>query len=175
MDPDRSSNQPGPVAATHPTPTPRKLSDLLSAFAASPSPTSTSNLRRQMQSRIDLTNMATSEAEAINTSLPPSPAPVQTAIVANREEHSDNEDELHDDDVIHGTHSVVLVREISPLTIMISCAEDERGKPSESPLATPCSQANCQSSHSTTPSALGQASHELCAGNGQCKETKIFW
>jgi hypothetical protein len=101
MDTGISSNKPGPVAATHPTP--RKLSDLMTAFAASPSPTSKSNLRRQVQSRIDLTNMATSEAEASSTSHSPSPVPVQTANVDDREEHSHTDDEPYDDDVIHGT------------------------------------------------------------------------
>lgn len=106
MDTDNSQKKPGPVAATHPTP--RKLSDLMTAFAASSSPTSTSNLRRQMQSRIDLTTMATSEAEAINISHSPTPASVQTASVANREEHSNTGDEVDDDDVIHGTYFDVL-------------------------------------------------------------------
>jgi prophage DNA circulation protein len=106
MDTDNSSKKPGPVAATQATP--RKLSDLMTAFAASPSPTSTSNLRRQMQSRIDLTTMATSEAEASNISHSPTPTSVQTASVANREEHSNTGDEVDDDDVIHGTYSTVI-------------------------------------------------------------------
>jgi hypothetical protein len=106
MDTDNFSNTPGPFATTQPTP--RKLSDLMTAFAASPSPTSMSNLRRQMQSRIDLTTMATSEAEASNISHSPSPAPMQTANVANREEHSNTGNEVDDDDVIHGTYFDVL-------------------------------------------------------------------
>jgi hypothetical protein len=106
MNTDNFSNTPAPVAATQPTP--RKLSDLMTAFAASPSPTSMSNLRRQMQSRVDLTTMATSEAEASNVNHSPWPAPVQTASVANREEHSNTSDEVDDDDVIHGTYFEVL-------------------------------------------------------------------
>jgi prophage DNA circulation protein len=106
MDTDNSPNKSAPVAATQATP--RKLSDLMTAFAASPSSTSKSNLRRQMQYRIDLTTMAISEAEASNVNHSPSPTPVQTASLANREEHSTTGDEIDDDDVIHGTYSIVI-------------------------------------------------------------------
>lgn len=82
--------------------TPRKLSDLLTAFGASPSPTSSSSLRKQMQSRAKVKNMAASNATADNTIAPPSSAPAKAASVADRKEESHSDDELHSDDVIHG-------------------------------------------------------------------------
>lgn len=98
-----SNNNLRPIAGGNSTP--RKLSDLLTAFGASPSPTSSSSLRKQMQSRAQTGNMAANEATAGNTISLPSPAPAQTASVADRKEesHSDDDDELHSDDVIHGT------------------------------------------------------------------------
>jgi len=47
--------------------------------------------------------MAASNITAGNTILPPSPAPAQSANVADRKEESHSDDELHSGDVIHGT------------------------------------------------------------------------
>jgi hypothetical protein len=81
-----------------------------------------------MQSRIDLSNMAASETEASNASLPPFPAPFHSAGVTNRKEHSDSGDELHDDDVIHGIFPAALRMEKLWLTATLSYSEDKQGK-----------------------------------------------
>jgi hypothetical protein len=104
MDPNIKSppNNLRPIAGGNSTP--RKLSDLLTAFGASPSPTSSSSLRKQIQSRAEVNNMAASNITAGNTIIPPpSPAPAQTANVADRKEEPHSDDELHSGDMIHGT------------------------------------------------------------------------
>ena len=103
MDPNIKSlpNKLRPIAGGNSTP--RKLSDLLTAFGASSSPTSSSSLRKQIQSRAEVKNMAVSDVTADNTIPSPSPAAVQTANVANSKEESHSDDELHSGDVIHGT------------------------------------------------------------------------
>ena len=103
MDPNIKSppNNLRPIAGGNSTP--RKLSDLLTAFGASPSPTSSSSLRKQIQFRAGVNSMAASNIAAGNAIPPPSPAPAQTANVANRKEESHSDDELHSGDVIYGT------------------------------------------------------------------------
>jgi hypothetical protein len=101
MDAKSPSNNLRPIAGGNSTP--RKLSELMTAFGASPSPTSSSSLRKQIQSRAEVNNMAASNITAGNTIPPPSPAPAQTASVADRKEESHSDDELHSGDVIHGT------------------------------------------------------------------------
>ena len=100
MEAKSPSNNLRPIAGGNSTP--RKLSDLLTAFGASPSPTSSSSLRKQMQSRAHTSNMAANEATAGNTISLPSPALAQTASDADRKEESHSDDELHCGDVIHG-------------------------------------------------------------------------
>jgi hypothetical protein len=65
-----------------------------------------------MQSRTKPNNMAASETMAGNAIPPPSPAPAQTASVADRKDESHSDDELHSGDVIHGTVLVLRRRRI---------------------------------------------------------------
>jgi hypothetical protein len=101
MDAKSSPNNLRPIAGGNSTP--RKLSDLLTAFGASPSPTSSSSLRKQIQSRAEVKNMAASNDIADNIAAPPSSAPAKTASVTDRKEETHSDDELHSGDVIHGT------------------------------------------------------------------------
>jgi hypothetical protein len=98
------------IAGGNTTPTPRKLSDLLTAFGASPSPTSSSSLRKQMQSRVELNSMAKTETKAGDTNFPPPPALAPSAAVADREKDSQSHDELHGGDVIKCIVPVLLLQ-----------------------------------------------------------------
>ena len=106
MDPKFPPDGLRPIAGGNSTP--RKLSDLLTAFGASPSPTSSSSLRKQIKPRIEPSSMAAIEAEMGNNIPPPSTAPAQTASVADRKDESPSDDELHSGDVILGMVLVLL-------------------------------------------------------------------
>lgn len=110
MDAKSPPNNLRPIAGGNSTP--RKLSELMTAFGASPSPTSSSSLRKQMQSRTKPNNMAASEVMAGSAISQPAPAPAQTASVDDLKEESHSDDELHSGDVIHGTVLVLLRRRI---------------------------------------------------------------
>lgn len=59
--------------------TPTKLSDLLVAFGASPSPTSVSKMRKEMQQEIDEASRVSSETTSSFASLPKPPTPEKEA------------------------------------------------------------------------------------------------
>lgn len=97
MDKAPSPSDKRPAATAN---TPRKVSDLLTAFGASRSPTSATNLRKQMQSNLEPSKVPASHEDANQTSYAPPDAGARSTGATNGVDDSDS------DDVIHGLSPV---------------------------------------------------------------------